>query len=278
MWRPSLPRKTRRNTALVLLLSCTAQLALLAYSQYVDAHPERFGGLRYTDIDWRVVYDGLVATARPSSSPARGPLAPKLAEMGLAVGSPYARATFRYTPLLVVLLSPALIAQVLGRLLLIVFTLAVSVVLDGEVDDSGWRRLHALWSLNPVVLNISTRGSPEAVPCLLTCGLILCLRRAGLSRPTRPTPSVTVRKAGRVIDTETAAAAEEKKVQQNWQDAAAVALALAASYKIFPAIYVPAIWTALARKSGGWFAGPIWRFGAITAITAGVLNAALYAV
>lgn len=278
MWRLSLPRKSRRNTALVLAASGAVQLALLAWSQYVDAHPARFGGLRYTDVDWRVVYDGLLATARPASSPAAGPLAPALAEWGMPLGSPYARATFRYTPLLAVLLSPALLAQVLGRLLLVLFTLGVSLALDAEVGDSGWRRLHALWSLNPVVLNISTRGSPEAVPCLLTCGLLLALRRAGLSEPARPSPPVTVRKAGRVIDTATAAAAEEKRAQQTWQDAAALALALAASYKIFPVIYVPAIWAALARKHGGWLARPVWRFGAVAAAAALALNAALYAV
>lgn len=278
MWRPSLPEKSRRNTVLVLLLSAAIQLGLLAWSQYVDAHPESFGGLRYTDVDWRVVYDGIVAMSRPKSSPATGPLAPVLAEAGLGIGTPYARATFRYTPLLALLLSPSLIAPILGRLLLVAFTLAVSLVLDSEVDTPGWRKLHALWTLNPVVLNISTRGSPEAVPCLLTCGLLLSLRRAGLSRPERPTPNVTVRKAGKIIDTETVAEIEEKKSQQRWQDAAAVALALAASYKIYPVIYVPSIWCALARKHGGWFALPIWRFGVVAAVTAVLLNGALYAV
>lgn len=278
MWRPSVPAKSRRNTILVLALSGAVQLALLAWSQYVDAHPASFGGLRYTDVDWRVVYDGLTATAR-ASSPAVGPLVPALKDAGIAVGSPYARATFRYTPLLVLLLAPALWAEAAGRVLLVVYTLAVSAALDAEVDDAGWWKLHALWSLNPVVLNISTRGSPEAIPCLLTVGLLVSLRRAGLSAPTRPTPAVTVRKAGKIItDTKTAAAARQERTEQRWEDLTAVALALAASYKIYPAVYVPTLWAALARKHGGWFSAPVWRFGAVAALTALALNAALYAV
>jgi phosphatidylinositol glycan class M len=43
----------------VLLLSCLIQLGLLLYADHVDSHPEQFGGLKYTDIDWWVVSDGV---------------------------------------------------------------------------------------------------------------------------------------------------------------------------------------------------------------------------
>lgn len=49
------------------------------------------------------------------------------------------------------------------------------------------------------------------------------------------------------------------------------------SYKIFPVIYFPAVWTALARRHG-WFGLPVWRFGAVTAITLIAVNGALWLV
>jgi phosphatidylinositol glycan class M len=42
----------------VIAFSAALHLALLLYAQHVDTHPERYGGLKYTDVDWRVVIDG----------------------------------------------------------------------------------------------------------------------------------------------------------------------------------------------------------------------------
>jgi phosphatidylinositol glycan class M len=240
----------RRLNRLVLLLSFAIQLALLAYAAHVDANP--VGGLKYTDVDWRVVYDGVVSTAHPADVAARaeGPVARWLAERGWVLGSPYARATFRYTPLLVILLSPALIAQVLGRLVLVVLTLVLPALLLADPSVPFWTT-HALWTLNPVVLNITTRGSPEAVACVLVSALAVCLRRAGLGNGSR--------------------AADPAR----WEAAAAALLAIAASYKIFPAIYVPTIWAALASRHG-WLGAAVWRFGIIAAVTALAVNLPLW--
>ena len=46
------------TTTFVLTLSFALHLALLLYANHVDSYPERFGGLKYTDVDWRVVSDG----------------------------------------------------------------------------------------------------------------------------------------------------------------------------------------------------------------------------
>jgi len=240
--------RSQKNT-LVLLLSLAIQLALLGYAAHVDANP--VGGLKYTDVDWRVVYDGLVHTAHPRPGhEASGPLAPWLARLGLRIGSPYDRATFRYTPLLVLVLSPALIAPILGRLVLVALTLALPHILLSDPAVPFWTT-HLLWTLNPIVLNITTRGSPEALPCLLTAALVVSLRRSGLG----------------------SAPGGHRK----WEYASAAALALAASYKIYPVIYVPTIWAALSRKYG-WFGAGVWRFGIVCASVAVVVNAALWAV
>lgn len=243
---PPLSSTMRRpSTPTLLILSGTIQLALLAYAAYVDAHPEKFGGLRYTDVDWRVVADGLAITANPlPSQVASGPLAPSF------VGSPYHRATFRYTPLLVIILAPALVAPIAGRLVLVALTLALPPLLLSTGADF-WKT-HLLWTLNPIVLNITTRGSPEAVACLFTAGLVVALRKGGVGSA-----------AG--------------KASQRALDAAAALLAISASYKIYPAIYASSIWAALAQKYG-WFGARVWRFGFVAAATALLLNGALYAV
>ncbi|TXT07267.1 hypothetical protein VHUM_03437 [Vanrija humicola] len=240
----------RPSTRALLLLSLAIQLALLAYAAYVDAHPERFGGLAYTDVDWRVVADGLGITANPSPSQlAQGAWAPGF------VGSPYHRATFRYTPLLVLVLAPALVAPLAGRLVLVALTLALPPLLLSAGADF-WKT-HLLWTLNPIVLNITTRGSPEALPCLFTAALVVALRKGGVGG--------------------LGATGAEVKATKSALDAAAALLAISASYKIYPVIYVTSIWAALAAKYG-WFGARVWRFGFVAATTALLLNAALYAI
>lgn len=44
--------------SIILLVSLLIHVALIFYAHHVDTHPERFGGLKYTDVDWRVVIDG----------------------------------------------------------------------------------------------------------------------------------------------------------------------------------------------------------------------------
>jgi phosphatidylinositol glycan class M len=39
-------------------VSAVLHLVLLSYANHVDTHPHKFGGLKYTDVDWRVVIDG----------------------------------------------------------------------------------------------------------------------------------------------------------------------------------------------------------------------------
>ena len=46
------------TTPNLLGLSFAVQLVLVLYANHVDNHSERYGGLKYTDVDWRVVTDG----------------------------------------------------------------------------------------------------------------------------------------------------------------------------------------------------------------------------
>jgi len=48
----------RVTTLHILYLSTVLHIILLLYAEYVDNNPAKFGGLKYTDIDWSVVSDG----------------------------------------------------------------------------------------------------------------------------------------------------------------------------------------------------------------------------
>lgn len=63
--RPAHPM-LRAKTSQIILVSLALHLALILYADHVDSHPERYGGLRYTDVDWRVVTDGARLIFNPS--------------------------------------------------------------------------------------------------------------------------------------------------------------------------------------------------------------------
>jgi len=52
------------------LISLAAHIGLILYAHHVDTHAYKFGGLRYTDVDWRVVIDGAayIFGRKPGSS------------------------------------------------------------------------------------------------------------------------------------------------------------------------------------------------------------------
>lgn len=72
----------------LILLSFGIHLGLLFYADHVDSHPERYGGLKYTDVDWRVVMDGARLIFSPASKDqlAQGWLARVMQDKGWSIG------------------------------------------------------------------------------------------------------------------------------------------------------------------------------------------------
>lgn len=60
------------STPGLIALSFVLQLALILYGNHVDSHPERYGGLKYTDVDWRVVTDGAKLIFAPLTDEGEG--------------------------------------------------------------------------------------------------------------------------------------------------------------------------------------------------------------
>ena len=139
------------------------RIAFLIYGAWQDANSP----LKYTDIDYYVFTDA-------ARSVARG-------------GSPYERDTYRYTPLLAWMLMPTAWWFPFGKVLFsvadvlagaILYTILAKPRLDPTKTMETPRALRytSIWLLNPLVVNISTRGSAEGLLGLLAVLLIWSVR------------------------------------------------------------------------------------------------------
>ncbi|KAG5472420.1 hypothetical protein LSCM1_03819 [Leishmania martiniquensis] len=144
----------RQSIRALLLYGGLVRLVLLIYAGFHDCHFR----VKYTDIDYTIVVDG--------------------AREVLNGGTPFDRTTYRYTPLLAVLVLPAvLIAHPLGKVLFTLSDLGAAyycfrILLRFSTERSAkWMvAIFILW--NPVVLNVSTRGNSDMLICFLSMGVL----------------------------------------------------------------------------------------------------------
>ncbi|GAA5990658.1 hypothetical protein JCM11641_001265 [Rhodosporidiobolus odoratus] len=187
--------------------------ALLLWGAFQDAH----SAVPYTDVDYFVFSDAAACIAKstgPNCTPAQGWL-------GVTrLGDPYSRATYRYTPLLAVLLAPNALHPFFGKVifagcdLLVGALLYLLMVLRGSSHNRAWKTTAAVWLFNPIVANISTRGSSESMVGALVLATLALSER------------------------------------QSW-DVAAMAYGAAVHVKIFPVMYASSLLPAL-LKPGEW--------------------------
>lgn len=151
-------------------LSTLLRVVLLLYGLWQDANSP----LKYTDIDYLVFTDAARYVARGQS--------------------PYARETYRYTPLLAWMLLPttarsssnwltvawfssgkvlfAVADLVAGWLIVKVLTMRSGNSTGPRMDGPTARKFAAIWLLNPMVATISTRGSSEGLLGVLVMALL----------------------------------------------------------------------------------------------------------
>lgn len=231
----------------ILLVSTALRVALILYSQWHDSHSV----VKYTDVDYRVFSDAAVFILQPENR-AQGPLGSLV-----GVGNPYGRETYRYTPLLAVLLTPNAWFPSFGKYLfaacdivngVLIYALLVSIILPQKPPGSTASAkpsppdpsvttyatlLTTIHLLNPLVFTISTRGSSESV---LSLFVLLTLHFA---------------------------------LNHKW-DAAAVWLGVSTHWKIYPVIYGVACLGVVGGAGAGWRRYTNWavlRFGVISAGT-----------
>jgi phosphatidylinositol glycan class M len=145
---------TFNNLCLVAFLF---RLLLLFYGEWQDANLT----VKYTDIDYVVFTDAARYVTLDSS--------------------PYLRETYRYTPLLAILLTPNIyLFHAFGKCLFAAADLVVGYLIHQILILRGMpskRALFfdALWLLNPMVANISTRGNAESLLGAMMLGTLYLL-------------------------------------------------------------------------------------------------------
>lgn len=144
----------------VISISALIHAILIIYSLWHDKNFQ----FKYTDLDYWVFSDAARAIA--------------------AGFSPFARATYRYTPLLAYLLLPGRwlgIEAAYGKLLFSSVDLIVGYLIYRLLRLKGWHSVDAarhsalFWLLNPMALAISTRGNAESLVCACVLGVIYLL-------------------------------------------------------------------------------------------------------
>lgn len=147
--------KLLRSPPFVFTSAVILRVALLFYSHFQDTHSP----VKYTDIDYFVFTDAARFVSRGRS--------------------PYDRETYRYTPLLAWMLLPTTKWFDFGKVLFALGDVLAGWllwrVLRGYYKMESGRAVSfaAVWLLNPMVANISTRGSSEGLLGVLAVGLLL---------------------------------------------------------------------------------------------------------
>ncbi|KAF5358026.1 hypothetical protein D9756_001490 [Leucocoprinus leucothites] len=264
----------------VLFASIGLRIVLILYSEWHDARSL----VKYTDVDYRVFTDAARFVLQPSQdNRAQGPLSQWLG-YDIPIGDPYTRHTYRYTPLLALLVTPNIFLHPsFGKYIfaacdiingLLIYNLLIHHILPTTSNSptktskkknstkststtvfmKAKATLYtAVHLLNPMVFSISTRGSSESV---LSLFVLLTLHAL---------------------------------MNERWTTAA-VLLGLSTHWKIYPVIYgvscicLISSLSPYARRSGkmGWLKALVnprtIKFAVVSALTFGVLGGFCYAV
>lgn len=155
----------------LLQLGALFRLILILYGIYHDLTH----ALKYTDVDYYVFSDAAEYILHPRLL-AAGPLSGYIArKWKIFIGSPYDRATYRYTPLLALILLPNVnFHPLFGKFIFSAADLGIALIHYRSLafNKQGNARhsermarilVTSIWLLNPFVANISTRGSAESI-------------------------------------------------------------------------------------------------------------------
>ncbi|KAL0219262.1 hypothetical protein P9112_004915 [Eukaryota sp. TZLM1-RC] len=125
----------------IFLLSSLIRTIVLIFGHFQD----QYSLVPYTDIDYNVFTHGA-----------------QLISQGL---SPYDHPTYRYSPLLALLLLPNIWVPSFGKVLFCCIDQLSAFVLQKLVPDSKF--VVYLFLFNPIMVNISTRGNADSLICFL---------------------------------------------------------------------------------------------------------------
>lgn len=139
---------------MLIWVSVCVRLVLVVYGEWQDARV----GLHYTDIDYLVFSDAAALVAKGES--------------------PYRRPTYRYSPILAMMLVPnEVFGRRFGKLLFVLFDVLTGVVIRRLVGKENAWKAWVLWDFNPFVINISTRGNSDSITAFMLVVLVYLLER-----------------------------------------------------------------------------------------------------
>lgn len=132
------------------------RVLLLVYGKWQDENME----VKFTDVDYHV-FDEAARFAYNNESP-------------------YLRGTYRYTPLLALILQPNVICKIFGKCMFIAADILTAMTIKQilslrKVDEKKILFALLLWLFNPITCAISCRGNAESVMALLVNLLLLTL-------------------------------------------------------------------------------------------------------
>lgn len=207
-----------------VIFATILRVGLLIYGSIQDKHPV----LKYTDIDYSVFTDA--------------------AKFVTQFQSPYNRATYRYTPLLAWILIPNSFNLMFGKILFAVCDLLVGMIIVEILKSRRInRRWSYLWTLNPFVAVISTRGNAESILSFLVMASLYFIIKG-------------------------------------WIKTSAVFFGLAVHFKIYPIIYAIPIWFGIDSHRGNTpqpfklFSPRRALYGLIAGSTFMILNLIMYSI
>ncbi|KAL3697510.1 hypothetical protein R1sor_011586 [Riccia sorocarpa] len=147
----------RRRRVWMLWSAGFMRFLLVAYAEWHDEHLE----VPYTDIDYYVFSDAAALISQGKS--------------------PFDRATYRYTPLLALLLLPnSTLHRCWGKILfsladlLVAYLICKILKLRGVSEGQCFVSV-ATWLFNPFTFTVGTRGNCEALVCAMILWLLLCI-------------------------------------------------------------------------------------------------------
>ncbi|KAI8452939.1 PIG-M-domain-containing protein [Phakopsora pachyrhizi] len=255
------------------LIGLIIRLIIIIYSVQLESGSGSGSGsdssIRYTDLDYQVFSDA--AKSMISNKNFNRAITKDQKNLfynhhlNLNLGSPYDRSTYRYTPILAILMIPNhLFHQTWGKLLFCVSDIIIGVLVykllliersDHQTTTavvlSIVRLVILTWTFNPFVINISTRGSSESILGVLLLLLLYLTKIKSL-------------------------------------DLAAILLGVSVHFKLYPIIYSTSIWSSLSHRSDDGsvkilrglltFERRKIRFGLIALSTLSILNLIMYSI
>eukprot|EP01054_Gregarina_sp_Poly1_P001554 Gregarina_sp_Poly_1__1553@NODE_1393_length_4225_cov_127_449014_g727_i1_p2_GENE_NODE_1393_length_4225_cov_127_449014_g727_i1NODE_1393_length_4225_cov_127_449014_g727_i1_p2_ORF_typecomplete_len180_score6_54PIGU/PF06728_13/2_7e18GT87/PF09594_10/1_4e03GT87/PF09594_10/1_2e08Mannosyl_trans/PF05007_13/1_8e03Mannosyl_trans/PF05007_13/8_2e05PMT_2/PF13231_6/4_1e03PMT_2/PF13231_6/0_0024DUF2142/PF09913_9/0_0075_NODE_1393_length_4225_cov_127_449014_g727_i135834122 len=155
----------------LLVGSLVLHLAFLAYGEVQDW----FLNVKYTDIDYAIYNGGAEGILHKSVDVVQSM---EDIDTFLTKASPYWRSTYRYSPVMAILVMPNLwLGPVYGKILFSIFDTLTGwimhkILIFRQVEENTGKILLSIWLFNPLAVQVSTRGNSDSVMTLLVATLI----------------------------------------------------------------------------------------------------------